>query len=443
MEPNNTSSPQKTKPPEEAPINLKRVFPILLIIFTNILGAGVILPILPLYAEGQFQGTILQITLLNTVYFGAQFLAAPWLGRFSDRIGRRPLLIISQAGTVMAFLIFILAGPLGHWVDSLGLALPLTGGMLVLYLARTLDGVTGGNISIAQAYISDMTTPQQRTQGLGFLQAAFGLGFVFGPAFGGVLSSYGPTVPFIGAAVITTGTLLLTTFTLVESLPPSERGMASGKGAGDMRLVASLKKTPVLGNILIVGMITTLAFSAIQSTFALYADHVVFANTSHPERIQLYIGLIMTFNGVVQVLTQVALLKPFINWLGDRGLLIFGQASLMLGLLGVATLLHPIAITLLFAPVAFGRGVSEPVLQNLTTRFGTKHTRGRLLGFYQSARSIGLIIGPLWTGYVFDDISPQAVFMVGSGMAFVNLFFAWSLKRKEIPSGERQLEGSG
>ncbi|NIP44188.1 MAG: MFS transporter, partial [candidate division Zixibacteria bacterium] len=162
-----------------------------MIIFTNILGAGVIIPILPLYAEGQFQGSVFQITLLSSVFFGAQFLAAPVLGRLSDQYGRRPVLILSQMGTVFAFLLFILAGPLGGLIDSLGLNLPLTGGMVMLFIARTLDGITGGNITTAQAYVSDITTDEQRAQGLGYLQAAFGVGFIFGPAFGGVLSRFG------------------------------------------------------------------------------------------------------------------------------------------------------------------------------------------------------------------------------------------------------------
>ncbi len=174
----------------------KRLFPILLIVFTNILGAGVILPILPLYAEGQFGGSILQITLLSTSFFAAQFLAAPWLGRLSDRYGRRPVLIVSQIGTVAAFILFILAGPLGQVINSWGLALPMSGGMIMLYLARTLDGITGGNITTAQAYVTDVTPEEHRAQGLGLVQAAFGAGFIFGPAFGGVLANLGPVAPF-------------------------------------------------------------------------------------------------------------------------------------------------------------------------------------------------------------------------------------------------------
>jgi MFS family permease len=112
----------------------------------------------------------------------------------------------------------------------------------------------------------------------------------------------------------------------------------------------------------------------------------------------------------------------------------------MLGMVGVGLILNPILITLLFAPVAFGRGVSEPVLQNLTTRFSSKRSRGKLLGFYQSGRSMGMILGPIWTGYVFEVISPQAVFLVGAGMVLVNTTFAWRLKQREIPSEEKPPE---
>ena len=228
----------------------KRFLPIVFIIFTNILGAGVIIPILPIYAEGQFRGTVPQITLLSSIFFGAQFIAAPWLGRLSDRYGRRPVLMLSQVGTVVAFLLFIFAGQIGQWVDGLGLSLPLTGGMLMLFVARGLDGITGGNITTAQAYVSDISTEEQRAQALGMLQAAFGVGFIFGPAFGGFLSSFGSTAPFIGATVITLGTLLLTYFTLPESLSPQEarrdgcpaattrRGQSPGR-AGSLALRAS------------------------------------------------------------------------------------------------------------------------------------------------------------------------------------------------------------
>ena len=422
----------------------KRLFPILLIIFTNILGAGVILPILPLYAEGQFGGTVLQITLLSTSYFGAQFLAAPWLGRLSDRFGRRPVLIASQVGTVMAFILFILAGPLGRWIDAWGLALPMTGGMIMLYVARILDGITGGNITTAQAYVSDVTTSEDRAQGLGLLQAAFGVGFIFGPAFGGLLSNLGPVAPFVGATIITTGTLLLTIFTLEESLPPEARtGDGTTTQRGSRAPLRDLFAQRPLVLILVIGFFGSLAFSALPALFALFADRVLFPDLADPERAQLYIGLMLTFNGLMQVVTQLALLKPLVTRLGERRLLLVGQGALLLAMLGVGSVDSAIIVTLLFAPYAFGRGVTEPSLQSLVTRFGHERTRGQLLGLYQSARSLALIIGPVWAGYAFEWISPQAVFYVGAGLVLVGMALAVVLLRQQIPTPRAKVQGEG
>jgi DHA1 family tetracycline resistance protein-like MFS transporter len=413
----------------------KRLFPILLIVFTNILGAGVILPILPLYAEGQFGGTILQITLLSTSFFAAQFLAAPWLGRLSDRHGRRPVLIVSQIGTVLAFLLFIFAGPLGGVIDSWGLALPMSGGMIMLYLARTLDGFTGGNITTAQAYVTDITPEEHRAQGLGLVQAAFGVGFIFGPAFGGLLSNLGPVAPFIGATIITTGTLLLTVFILDESLPAEAR-TGDQPDAGprpSIRLSALLRIGP-LRVILAIGFFASLAFAAVPATFALYADRVLFPDLADPGRAQLYIGLMLTFNGLMQVVTQLALLKPLVSRLGERKLLMLGLGALLVASVGVASAESAVVVTLLFAPFAFGRGVSEPSLQSLTTRFGDKRMRGQLLGLYQSARSLALIFGPVWAGYAFEEISPQAVFWAAGGLILVALALSAVLLAQPLPS---------
>src|SRR5687767_4725439 len=131
----------------------RRIIPIFFIIFTNMLGAGVIIPVLPLFAEGQFGATAFQASILVSAFFAAQFIASPWIGRLSDRIGRRPVLIGSQIGTVASFVIFIFAEPLGARIDALGLNLGMSGGLLVVYLGRLLDGFTFGNVTAAQAYI--------------------------------------------------------------------------------------------------------------------------------------------------------------------------------------------------------------------------------------------------------------------------------------------------
>jgi DHA1 family tetracycline resistance protein-like MFS transporter len=412
----------------------KRIFPIVLIIFTNILGAGVIIPILPLYAEGAFAGTVTQITLLSTAFFGAQFLAAPVLGRLSDQYGRRPILILSQVGTVAAFILFIFAGPLGKQIDGLGFSLPLTGGMVMLFIARILDGITGGNITTAQAYISDVTDDDNRAQGLGLLQAAFGAGFIFGPAFGGLLGNFGITMPFIGATVITTGTLLLTIFTLEESLPPEARtspDVSSGKRKA-LPLRDALRE-PTLVNILTIGFMGGLGFAAIPAVFSLFTSNVIFGNSAHPERVSLYIGLMLAFMGVMQVITQAGLIRPLIARFGERRTLIYGQSALLIFYFGMAFVGGPIVLTALLAPFAFGQGVSEPSLQSLVTRFGGLDASGELLGLYQSARSLALIVGPIWAGLVYEAIDPRATFVVGGLISVMALGLGIWLLRMPIP----------
>lgn len=433
-------APAAPSPDANTTIDYRRLFPILLIIFTNILGAGVIMPILPLYAEGQFGGTVLQVTLLATAFFGAQFVAAPALGRLSDRHGRRPVLILSQVGTVAAFMLFIFAGPIGGWLETLGLPLPVTGGMFMLYVARILDGITGGNITTAQAYVSDITSTQHRAHGLGLLQGAFGAGFVFGPALGGILGNYGPVLPFIGATIITTGTLLLTTFTLKESLPPGERTVDGARRQGGIPLHMLIDE-PTLLNLLGIGFVATLAFSALPATFALYADRVLYADAAYHDNVQLYVGLMLAFEGFTTAITQVAVIGPLVERLGEQRLLLVGATSLMVGMFGIAPSGSPVLVTLLLALFAFGQGVIQPGIQALVTRFGSKQMGGRLLGLYQSARSLSLIVGPVWAGYAFEMISPQAVFVVGGGLAFVALLLAGLLLWQEIPLARRAVEG--
>jgi DHA1 family tetracycline resistance protein-like MFS transporter len=417
---------------------MKKLYPIMLVLFTNILGAGVILPVLPLYAEGTFHGSITQITLLASAFFGAQFLSAPWLGRLSDRYGRRPILMISQLGTVLAFVIFIFAGKLGTAIDGLGLSLPISGGMLMLFAGRILDGITGGNITTAQAYAADITSDEERARGLGLLQAAFGAGFVFGPALGGLLGHYGPLMPFVGATVITIATLLLTFFTLEESLPASARttGKEDSDGSG-LPLATLLRHRPFL-LVLVIGFISSLAFSAFPSTFSLYADHVVFP-TSPAAKVSLYIGLLLGFLGLMQVVTQLILIKPLVDRFGERRLLVVGDILLSIAFFAMSGLPLPTVVAVTMAVFAFGIGVTEPSMQALSTRFGNPRTRGHLLGVYQAARSLALIFGPIIAGWAYENIGPRSVFNGGGwlmALTFVGSLLLLRMEIKPITSAE-------
>src|SRR5579859_2965099 len=184
----------------------KRIATLFLIVLMDTAGATALTPLIPVYVLAQFRATPFQAVLLVATFFVAQMLAAPWLGKLSDRFGRRPILLLSQAGTIVSYLLIVFALPLGTLLDRAGLRPGgIAGGLVIIFLARILDGVTGGNISVAQAYASDISTPEQRTRALGLIGGASGLGFILGPALVGLLALLAPTLlvaPLLGAALV-------------------------------------------------------------------------------------------------------------------------------------------------------------------------------------------------------------------------------------------------
>jgi DHA1 family tetracycline resistance protein-like MFS transporter len=407
------------------------ILPIFLIVFTNILGGGMVLPVLPLYAVDFFGGSEFQAALLATAFNAAMFVAAPWLGRLSDRHGRRPVLMISQMGTIISFLMFIVAAPVGAVIDGTGINLGMRGGMLIFFLARILDGFTGGNITTAQAYASDVTTEENRTQALGLVAAAFGMGFIFGPAIGGLLGGISTLAPFIGAVSITTVTFLLTTFVLKESLT-KERREASRVHKAPITFRQAIANRDYL-LVVLLGFIQLLAYSAIPPNFSLYASHVFFAGETDIAQVSRNVGLLLSCMGIYNVITQVCLLKPLVARFGERNLIAIGQTVFLVAMFTFPLFANPYYAALMFAPLAFGRAVSDPSLQSLVTRFGTDRTRGRLLGIYQSALSMAFILGPIWGGWVFEKIAPSAIYQLGGIIVIPAVILAHIIRRRPLP----------
>ncbi|MCB9422261.1 MAG: MFS transporter [Ardenticatenaceae bacterium] len=402
-------------------MNLKRLAPALFIVFANLIGATIILPILPLFAVDQLGGTPFQAVLLDTAYYGAKFVAAPFLGRWSDRYGRRPILILSQLGTVLSFGLFILALPLGRVLDGVGLSLGLGGGLVMLYVARLLDGATGGNSIIAQAYVSDITSDEDRTQALGLLAAALGVGFIFGPAVGGILAArWGVLAPFYGGAIIAAAALLLTIVMLPESLPVDKRSRG-GKQRQQHSVGRQALANPSFLLILAIGFIATLCFAAISPTFALYADRVLFTEIGNAALISRNVGLMFTLMGLTAAVTQGLLIKPLVKRLGERRLVVLGQFALLASSLLIPLTANPALFVTGLIPFVFGYGLTDPTLQALITRLGQDDVRGQLLGTYQSGLSLAYILGPIWAGFVFERIAPQAVWW-GTAVLFFPAF---------------------
>lgn len=390
----------------------RRLLTILLIVFVQMLGAAMILPILPLYAKDEFKMSPQVITLLNTAFFGAQFLAGPYLGRLSDKYGRVPVLILSQIGTAVSF--FMLAS---------------ASSVAMLFLARILDGITGGNIIVAQAYITDITPREKRTVALGYTFAIFGLGFIFGPIIGGSLAAaFGPRVPYYFAAIAAVIVVLLTYFTLDETLTEEQRTANRQYNRGGVGLADILRNAPLL-LILIVAFVGQFAMGLLQATFALYGDAVLFAGLS-PQQVTLGVSALLAIVGLGQFLTQSFLLRPALRRFDEARLVIIGLALRTTALFifaALSTVLFGAIGSLLFA---VGMGLMMPPLQSLSTNTVADELRGGVLGVYQSTISLSIIFSTAISGVIFA-MNPTAPFWLGGALSVLVFFPAILLVRQQ------------
>lgn len=394
----------------------RRLIVILLIVFVQLVGASMVLPILPIYAQDRFGMSNQSVTLLNAVFFGAQFLAGPFIGRLSDRYGRVPVLIVSQIGTVISFIL-------------LGTAQSTA----VLFFARTLDGITGGNIIVAQAYVTDIFPKEKRTQALGYIFASFGVGFIIGPAMGGILSTaFGYETPYLFAAAAAAIVVGMTWVFLDETLTPEQRMANRERTTSDIRFRRVISNMPLV-TILLVTFGAQFAFSMLQSTFSLFGKAVLFAD--QPEMAELGVGLLLATIGIGQVFTQGLLVRPLVNRFGDTPLIVIGgivRASAMFIVALLAFIFPTIIALFLFA---VGSGLQMPALQSLVTTTVNDDERGGVLGLYQSTISLSIIVGSAVSGSFFD-IAPRVPFLVGgavfAAMVFPSIFLVRWAQRRDI-----------
>jgi MFS transporter, DHA1 family, tetracycline resistance protein len=389
----------------------RRLFTILMIVFVQIVGASMILPILPLYARDRFGMSDEVVTLLFSSFFLAQFLAGPLIGRLSDTYGRLPVLIISQIGTVISFVIIGLA-PSVEW----------------LFFARILDGITGGNIVVAQAYVTDIIPPKQRTQALGYVFAALGGGFMVGPAVGGILSSVlGPQMPFLLAAIAAALTVVLTWVALDETLTPEHRAANRAKQSRDFSPRQLMHNVPLL-LVLLMGFGVQFSLAIIQATFALYGEDVLFAGYTAQET-SLGIGLLLSCAGLGQVLTQFFVLKPLLRHFHENTLVIIGNVVRGIGAIGILFVVTPWLAGPMILLFAMGGGIAMPALQSLATETVSDEVRGGVLGVYQSVASLSTIFGSGLSGALFAASTPLP-FVVSGGLALALVLPALYLARR-------------
>lgn len=399
----------ETEKPKEKFLT-KPLIIIFITIFIDLIGFGVAIPVLPDYAKNEFGASPFVIGWLTASYSIMQFISTPFLGQLSDKYGRRPVLFISLLGTSVAAMITGLAS-----------TLPL------LFFGRIFDGITGGNISTAQAYIADVTTRENRAKGMGLIGAAFGLGFIFGPAIGGILSKFGTHVPFFFVSALAFTNAILLYFILPESRKFSEK-MPERKSRFAEIFEAFQQSRFALMNLIYFLLIV--AFSIMTTVFSQYTMYR-FGYTAVQN------GYIFAFVGVIAILVQGGIFARLVKTIGEAWLIVIGSLLLFLSFFAVP-FVGPLsgglaALLIGSAFFSLGNSLASPAVTSLASKEAHDEAQGKTLGILQSFASLARAIGPALSAFLLysatapgniEDFTVYRTFWTASGIMFVAMLVA-------------------
>ncbi len=395
-------------------MNKRALAPVLLAVLLDLLGFGLVIPLLSYYAEGTGASPV-QVTLLMACYSLAQFVFAPAWGRLSDRVGRRPVMLASIGATAAFLTLFGLA-------DSLW----------ALFLWRTLHGAAAANISTAQACVADVTTPENRARGMGLIGASFGVGFTLGPWLGGELSHFGLAVPIFVAAGLSALNFALALAFLPETRNPATR---APRRTINPAVFLEVARHPVVGRGVVLTFVMTVAFAMMESTFALFAEHARGLDAAH-------VGRMFGVAGVVTILVQGGLIGRLVKRFGERRLVPAGLGLLTAGLLLLPEAPPVLAMVAVFSLIAVGQGIATPSLQSLVSKGADDAEQGFVLGTNQSMAALARVVGPVIGGWCFTGLGEPAPFLAAGGVlalaAVLSLFaFPRPAREAETPAAAR------
>jgi DHA1 family tetracycline resistance protein-like MFS transporter len=383
-----------------------RLLTIFLVVFVDLLGFSLILPLLPYYAE-EYGASEITIGLLTASYAAAQLIGAPILGRLSDQYGRRPVLLVSIAGTAFGFLLLGLAEVIGKSVGVafFGANVAAINLMVItlLFVSRILDGLTGGNISVAQAYISDVTPAEERSRAFGLIGAAFGLGFIIGPVIGGVLGErFGYAVPAFVAMIIATINLVAVYLFLPESVTPEQRAEMTNRPrpAFSFASLWTALQRPRVGPLFHIRFFFGMAFSMFQSLFALYA-------AGDPLNLTIeQTGLVLGYVGVLSVIVQGFAIGRLAKRYSDKQLMLVSSILMAGSLLLWGFVPNVWTLLIIMAPLAFGGGVLNTVINSALSKAVYPEEIGGTLGISASLESLTRVIAPALGGVLLAAARP-------------------------------------
>jgi len=368
----------------------------------DVLGLTIILPLLPFYAE-HFGASPATVGLLVSTYAFFQLLSGPILGRLSDRMGRRPLLLVSQIGTFLGFLLLAASNRL--WM---------------VFLSRIIDGSTAGNLSLAQAYIADVTRPEERAKSFALIGIAFGMGFLVGPGISGYLSQFGYQYPILVAAGLSLTSIVCTYFLLPSSTPHHEEGEPKRFTILDWSNYLRYFRMPHVSSLLWQFLAFAFTFSAFMSGFALFAERR-FTWNGHAFGAK-EVGYVFAYVGFLGILLQGGLIGRLVKKFGEARLI---RAGFLVAAVGLAALAftHTVPALLVFAALASaGTGVLRPALTSLLTQTTPRAEQGTVLGLTQSLNSLSQIIAPFFAGMLIDHQLLAGWALLAAATAALGLF---------------------
>ncbi len=394
----------------------KPIIIIFVTILIDLIGFGIVIPVLPFYAINEpFNATPFQLGLVVASYSVMQFIFSPIFGSVSDKYGRRPVLFLSLLGTAAGFLI-------------VGFATTLA----MLFAGRILDGITGGNISTAQAYIADVTSRENRAKGMGLIGAAFGLGFVLGPAIGGILSKYGNSVPFFFAGGLAFANAIALYFFLPESLKKNASDATNRRVNRFAEIFESLGD-PSFRTVTIIYFLVVMGFTVMTTSFSLYTMKRFGYDAEQN-------GYLFVYIGVLAVILQGGLFGKLSAWIGEAKLVVFGCLMLTASLFAVP-FVRPeygglIGLLLGIALFSIGNSIASPALTSLASKNAADHDQGKALGVMQSGASLARAIGPVVAGYLLnnaigqiDNHTIQVTYWTAAAIMFIGFLTAIYLVR--------------
>jgi MFS transporter, DHA1 family, tetracycline resistance protein len=385
-------------------------------VLVDMIGFGIVLPLLPFYAE-EFGATPLQVTLLIASYSAMQFVAVPIWGRVSDRLGRRPFIVAGLFASAASYLLFGLAGSL-----------------LLLFVSRITAGAAGGTIAVAQAYVADTTGPEDRAHGLGMLGAASGLGILIGPAIGGAFSGFGYHVPGFIAAGLCAVNGIAAVFFLPESRPArarvrARRARRPEQGASLRSWFATLVSYP-FSLLLAVYFLCIMSFTAMTSVLALYADRAHGMDA-------MDMGVVFAVAGGTTVVIRGLVVGWLVRRVGERRIVQAGTVVLAFSLLAIPLSPHEAMIFALVPFWALASGLTFPSLASLVSQQADAESQGAVLGGQQVVGGIGRVLGPVWAGALFGAVGIGSPFILGAALVSAAALVAF---RIPPPSYARPLE---